>query len=196
MGNDVNKRQPAFPGEEMDEREQVWYFGDYAAGICLHYLKGFMQHAEIPEQLRPTYDEAAFALRHVLEEEDEHLDVDTCVRVLMGLHHFAVCLPFMNANYIPVNNELYVQANRETAGRILPALRRFAGCTQHPPYYFCRIYPEWKDQRDQWNKTLKQMIEAFEYLANPKQRYNKEKIRKMEIGLHLFAEYLREMYNE
>ena len=25
---------------------------------------------------------------------------------------------------------------------------------------------------------------------------DKEKIRKMEIGLHLFAEYLREMYNE
>lgn len=29
MGNDVNKRQPAFPGEEMDEREQVWYFAEY-----------------------------------------------------------------------------------------------------------------------------------------------------------------------
>ena len=83
MGNDVNKQQPAFPGEEMDEREQVWYFADYAAGICLHYLEGFMQHAEIPEQLRPTYDEAAFALRHVLEEEDEHPDVDTC-RVFAG----------------------------------------------------------------------------------------------------------------
>lgn len=29
MENDVNKRQPAFPGEEMDEREQVWYFAEY-----------------------------------------------------------------------------------------------------------------------------------------------------------------------
>lgn len=195
MENDMKKQQSAFPGEEMDEREQVWYFGDYAAGICLHYLEGFMRHAEIPERLRSTYDDAVFALRHVLEDEEEHPEVDTCVRVLTGLHSFAVCLPFMNVDYISVGDEQYTQANRKIAGRILPALQRFAGCTQHPPYYFCRIYPEWKDQCNQWDKTLKQMIEAFEYLANPKQRYNKEKIRKMEIGLHLFAEYLREMYN-
>lgn len=195
MENNVKKQQSAFPGEEMDEREQVWYFGDYAAKICFSFVERFVRHAQIPENLKPAYDKAIFALRYVLEDEDEHLEVDTCVRVLTGLHSFAVCLPFMNADYVPVDDERYAQANCEIARRILPALRRFAGCTQHPPYYFCRIYPEWKDQCDQWDKTLGQMIEAFEYLANPERKHGKEKIRKMEIGLHLFAEYLQEMYN-
>lgn len=195
MENEVKKQQSTFPDEEMDEREQVWYFAEYAAGICLHCLEGFMQHAEIMEQLRPTYDKAAYALHYVLENEDEHPDVDTCVRVLTGLHCFAICLPFMNADYIPVNNERYAQANCEIACKILPALKRFAGWTQHPPYYFCRIYPEWKDQCEQWDKTLRQMIEAFEHLANPKQGHDREEIRKTEIGLHLFSEYLQEMYN-
>lgn len=195
MENNVKKQQSAFPGEEMDEREQVWYFGDYAAKICLSFVEGFVRHAQIPENLKPVYDKAIFALRYVLEDEDEHPDVDTCVRVLTGLHSFAICLPFMNADYVLVDDERYAQANCEIARRILPALQRFAGCTQHPPYYFCRIYPEWKDQCDQWDKTLGQMIEAFEYLANPERRHDKEKIRKMEIGLHLFAEYLQEMYN-
>lgn len=195
MENNVKKQQSAFPGEEMDERGQVWYFAEYAAGICLHYLERFMQYAEIPDQSRLTYDEAAFALHYVLENEDEHPDVDTCVRVLTGLHSFAICLPFMNADYTPVDDERYAQANCEIARRIFPALQRFAGCTQHPPYYFCRIYPEWKDQCEQWDKTLGQMIEAFEYLVHPERSHDKEKIRKMEIGLHLFAEYLQEMYN-
>ena len=179
----------------MDEREQVWYFADYAAGIYLHYLEGFMRYAEIPEQLRSTYDDAAFALRYVLEDKNEHPDVDTCARVLTGLHSFAVCLLFMNADYTPVDDEQYAQANCEIARRILPALKNFATCSQFPPDYFCRIYPEWKDQCDQWDQTLEQMIGAFEYLANPEREHNKEEIRKIEIGLHLFAEYLQEMYN-
>ena len=195
MKDEQKQGMISFPEEEMDEREQVWYFAEYAAGVCLHYLEGFAQHAEMPEQLRAMRDEAVFALRYVLENEDEYPEVDTSVRVLRGLHSFAVCLPFMNADYIPVDDERYAQANCEIARRILPALKRFAGCTQHPPSYFCRIYPEWKDQCDQWGKTLLQMIGSFECLANPERKCDKEEIRKMGIGLHLFAEYLQEMYN-
>ena len=87
------------------------------------------------------------------------------------------------------------QANVKVACRILPALKDFAGCTQHPPRYFARVYPDWGEQCLQWDETLRQMIEAFSYLRDFNQKYDREGLGKAQVGLHLFAEYLQEMYN-
>ena len=58
----MENMQHIFPCSELDERERVWRFADYAAGACVSLLESFMRHAKIPEQLKPTYEEAAFAL--------------------------------------------------------------------------------------------------------------------------------------
>lgn len=92
MQNETEKQQWLFPEEELDERERVWYFGDYAAGLCLYYLEGFMAHAQIPGQLRPIFERAASALHQMLESEELQTR-DTYFRVLLGLHDWAVCLP-------------------------------------------------------------------------------------------------------
>ena len=196
MENNVEKQQ-SFPGEEMDERERVWYFGDYAAKVCLVLVEGFVRHAQIPEQLKPSYDKAIHALRYILENDNEYPDIDTYVQIRLELHYLPDCLSVLNVEYIAVDNndEIYAQANRQIARRILPALRDFAACTQFPPDYFCRIYPELRDQCRQWDATLQEMIFAFEYLENPAKYHNEQSIKRMQIGLHLFAEYLQEMYN-
>lgn len=193
----MERQQHTFPGSDWDERERVWRFADYAAGACVSLLEGFMRHAQIPDQLRPTYDEAAFALHYILDnrQEGELADLETCARVLFGLHHFAICLPFLNAEYIAVDNEDYAQTNRLIAKRILPVLKDFAKCTQHPPGYFCRIYPDIKDQCAHWDAALQEMIFAFEYLTDPTKHHHESAIKRMQTGLHLFAEYLQEMYN-
>lgn len=195
MKNETEKQQWLFPEEELDDRERVWYFGDYAAGLCLYYLEGFIAHAQIPGQLRPTFERVASALHLMLESEEEQQTLDTYFQVLFGLHNWAVCFPAMNVAFMEVDDEAFAQANIEVARQILPVLKEFAGCTQHPPVYFCRIYLELKDQCDQWDKTLLQMIGAFEYLLDSRQKYDREMFGKAQIGLHLFAEYLQEMYN-
>lgn len=128
----MERKQHTFPGEELDERERVWRFADYAAGACVSLLEGFMRHAQIPDQLKPTYEEAAFALHYILDnqQEEENINLETCARVLFGLHHFALCLPFLNAEYIAVDDEDYAQTNRLIAKRILPVLKDFAA--HHP----------------------------------------------------------------
>lgn len=193
----MEREQHTFPGSDWDKRERVWRFADYAAGACVTLLEGFMRHAQIPDHLQSTYDEAAFALHYILDnqQEGEHADLETCTRVLFGLHHFAVCLPFLNAEYIAVDDEDYAQTNRLIAKRILPELRAFADHTQFPPNYFCRIYMDIKDQCAQWDAALQEMIFAFEYLVEPARYHNERAIKRMQIGLHLFAEYLQEMYN-
>lgn len=197
MKEEMKKQTVTFPGEELDERERVWYFGDYAAGVCLSLVEGFMQHAQIPEKLKPVYGKAIYALRYILRNDNEYPDADTYVEVLMGLHCLAECLPALNAEYITVDShdEIYAQANRLIARRILPALRNFAVCTQFPPNYFCRIYMDIRDQCLHWDAALKEMIFAFEYLENPARYHNEQSIKRMQTGLHLFAEYLQEMYN-
>lgn len=193
----MEEKQYTFPGEEMDKRERVWRFADYAAGASVSLLEGFMRHAQIPDQLKPTYEEAAFALHYILDnrQEGEHADSDTSARVLFGLHHFAICLPYLNAEYTTVDDEDYAQTNRLIAKRILPVLKDFAACTQFPPNYFCRIYPDIKDQCAHWDAALQEMIFAFEYLTEPAKYHNERDIKRMQTGLHLFAEYLQEMYN-
>lgn len=195
MKNETEKHTLSFSCEEMDARERIWYFNDYAAELCLTVLEGFICHTKIPTMLRGTYEEARFALRFLLENEEEQVDMQTCVRVQMGLHSFAICLPFMSADYLQVDDDAYAQASSEIACRLLPVLKDFAGCSQFPPAYFCRIYMDEREQCREWDEALWKMIEAFEYLACPEQGHDKEKIRKMEIGLHLFAEYLPEMCN-
>lgn len=195
MKSETEKQTFSFPEEELDDRERVWYFGDYAAGLCLYYLEGFMAHAQIPGQLRPTFEKAASALRLMLESEEEEWSLDTYFQVLLGLHDWAVCLPAMNAAFMEVDDEAFAQANVKVACRILPALKDFAGCAQHPPRYFARVYPDWGEQCLQWDETLRQMIEAFSYLRDFNQKYDREGLGKAQVGLHLFAEYLQEMYN-
>ena len=175
MKNERQKQSAAFPGEELDERERVWHFGDYAAGACLSLVEGFMQHAQIPEKLKPVYGKAIYALRQMLKDdkEKEQVDLEECVRTLIGLHHFADCLPFMNKEYVEVDDD----------------------ASQFPPDYFCRIYMDMKEQCNHWDAALQEMIFAFEYLANPPKVHEKNDIKRMQTGLHLFAEYLQEMYN-
>lgn len=193
----MENMQHIFPCSELDERERVWRFADYAAGACVSLLESFMRHAQIPEQLKLTYEEAAFALHYILDnpQEEENTDLETCERVLFGLHHFAICLPYLNAEYMTVDDEDYAQTNLLIAKRILPVLKDFAARTQHPPGYFCRIYPEVEDQCAHWDAALQEMIFAFEYLTEPAKYHNEQSIKRMQIGLHLFAEYLQEMYN-
>lgn len=193
----MRNMQHTFPGEELDKRERVWRFADYAAGACVSLLEGFMRHAQIPDQLKPTYEEAAFALHYILDnqQEEENVNLETCARVLFGLHHFAICLPFLNAEYIAVDDEDYAQTNLLIAKRILPVLKDFAAHTQCPPSYFNRIYTDIKDQCAHWDATLQEMIFAFEYLTEPAKYHNERDIKRMQTGLHLFAEYLQEMYN-
>lgn len=197
MKNERQKQSAAFPGEELDERERVWHFGDYAAGACLSLLETFMQHAQIPQKLKPDYEKAASALRQMAQddEREKQTDLETCVQMLIGLHHFADCLPFMNKDYVEVDDEACAQANRLITQRILPALKDFACRTQFPPDYFCRIYTDIEDQCKHWDTALQEMIFAFEYLANPPKVHKKNDIKRMQTGLHLFAEYLPEMYN-
>lgn len=52
----MENMQHIFPCSELDERERVWRFADYAAGACVSLLESFMRHAQIPEQLKPTYE--------------------------------------------------------------------------------------------------------------------------------------------
>ena len=186
-----------FSGSDWDERKCVWYFADYAAGVCLSLLEGVMRHAQIPNQLKPTYEEAVFALHYILDnqQEEKEANQETCARVLFGLHHFALCLPFLKAEYIAVDDEDYAQTNLLIAKRILPVLKNFAERTQCPPSYFNRIYTDFKDQCAHWDAALQEMIFAFEYLAEPAKYHGEKAIRRMQIGLHLFAEYLQEMYN-
>ena len=158
---DTNSPSEIFPCSDLDRRERVWYFADYAAGACLPLLEGFMRHA----------------------------------RVLYGLHHFAVCLPFLNAEYMFVDDEDYAQTNRQMARRILPALRAFADHTQFPPAYFSRIYMDLEDECAHWDAALNEMIFAFECLEDPARHHNEPSLKRMRTGLHLFAEYWQEMYN-
>lgn len=37
MKGEIRKQTFSFPEEEWDERERVYYFGDYVAGLCLYY---------------------------------------------------------------------------------------------------------------------------------------------------------------
>lgn len=197
MKNERQKQSAAFPGEELDERERVWHFGDYAAGACLSLLETFMQHAQIPQKLKPDYEKAASALRQMAQddEREKQTDLETCVQMLIGLHHFADCLPFMNKEYVEVDDDAYTQTSQQIAQRILPILKDFACRTQFPPDYFCRIYMDMKEQCNHWDAALQEMIFAFEYLANPPKVHEKNDIKRMQTGLHLFAEYLQEMYN-
>ena len=197
MKEEMKKQTVTFPGEELDERERVWYFGDYAAGVCLPLTEGFVRHAQIPEKLKPAYDKAVYALRRMLKDDKgkEQVDLEECVRRLIGLHHFADCLPFMNKEYVEVDDDAYTQTSQQIAQRILPVLKDFACRTQFPPDYFCRIYMDMKEQCNHWDAALQEMIFAFEYLANPPKVHEKNDIKRMQTGLHLFAEYLQEMYN-
>ena len=194
MKNETEKQQWLFPEEELDERERVWYFGDYAAGLCLYYLEEFMAHAQIPGQLRPAFERAASALHLFLENEEEQT-LDAYFQVLLGLHDWAVCLPAMNAAFMEVDDEAFAQTNIKIACRILPTLKDFAGCTQHIPRYFARVYPDLGDQCRQWDETLRQMIGAFSYLRDFNRSYDRQGLGRAQVGLHLFAEYLQEMYN-
>lgn len=197
MEEEMKKQTVTFLGEELDERERVWYFGDYAAGVCLPLTEGFVRHAQIPEKLKPAYDKAVYALRQMLKDDKgkEQADLEECVRTLIGLHHFADCLPFMNKEYVEVDDDAYAQTSQQIAQRILPVLKDFACRTQFPPDYFCRIYMDMKDQCNHWDEALQEMIFAFEYLAYPHKVHEKSDIKRMQTGLHLFAEYLQEMYN-
>lgn len=129
------------------------------------------------------------------QQEEKEANQETCARVLFGLHHFALCLPFLKAEYIAVDDEDYAQTNLLIAKRILPVLKNFAERTQCPPSYFNRIYTDFKDQCAHWDAALQEMIFAFEYLAEPAKYHSEKAIRRMQIGLHLFAEYLQKMYN-
>ena len=195
---DTNSPSEIFPCSDLDRRERVWYFADYAAGACLPLLEGFMRHARIPDGLRAACEEAVFAHRHILdrnEQDDRPTDAETASRVLYGLHHFAVCLPFLNAEYMFVDDEAYAQTNRQMARRILPALRAFADHTQFPPAYFSRIYMDLEDECAHWDAALNEMIFAFECLEDPARHHNEPSLKRMRTGLHLFAEYWQEMYN-
>ena len=39
MKGEIRKQTFSFPEEEWDERERVYYFGDYVAGLCLYYWR-------------------------------------------------------------------------------------------------------------------------------------------------------------
>lgn len=56
----MEKKQHTFPGSDWDERERVWRFADYAAGASVSLLEGFMYHTQIPDQLKPAYEEAGY----------------------------------------------------------------------------------------------------------------------------------------
>ena len=64
-----------------------------------------------------------------------------------------------------------------------------------PTRLLLRIYTDIEDQCKHWDTALQEMIFAFEYLANPPKVHKKNDIKRMQTGLHLFAEYLPEMYN-
>lgn len=134
---------------------------------------------------------------YLLKEDNEKdsPDLNTCFRINTGLHGLATYLPFLNEEYIKIKEDRLVQTSSLIAKRILPALQDFANCTQFPPNYFGQIYPNLEDECKQWDAVLQEMIYAFTYLAAPPDKSNKEAIRRMQIGLHLFAEYLPEMYN-
>lgn len=186
-----------YPEAEWDEKEQVRYFGDYAAECCLSLLEELMVYAEMPENLKHLCNKAVLALHYILKGNDlpDYPDMKTCIRVNTGLHSLATCLPFLNEEYIKIKGDKLAQASSLIAKRILPALKDFSKHTQFPPDYFSRIYPEIKDACEQWDAVLKEMIYAFTYLATPPEKSCKEDIRRMQIGLHFFAEYLPEMYN-
>lgn len=187
-------------GMEWNERNRICFFAEYAAEVCVSCLEEFMRHAQIPEEYRHAYDEAVFALRFVLEcdyDEDENgdgsdLSIETVARVLYGLHEFATVLPFLNADYMQVDDENYAQTSQLLAKRILPVLKDFADRTQSLPLYFCRIYTHKKEQCDRWDAVLQEMIFAFTCLAEP-ENLHRQDIKRMQVGLHLFAEYLQEM---
>lgn len=196
MRNKTDNFYP-FPEAEWDKRKRVWYFADYAAGACLSLLEELMLYAEMPEDLKRSCKEAASALHYILDEnaETDHPDIETCIRLNTGLHSLATCLPFLNEEYIQIKEDKLARTSSLIAERILPVLQDFADCTQFPPNYFRRIYPDLKDECEQWDAVLQEMIYAFTYLAAPPDKPNKEAIRRMQIGLHFFAEYLPEMYN-
>lgn len=49
MKEEMKKQTVTFPGEELDERERVWYFGNYAAEVCLPLTEGFVRTHRFPK---------------------------------------------------------------------------------------------------------------------------------------------------
>lgn len=186
-----------FSGRRVRRTGTGVVFRQLCGGSLPSVNRRFRADAQIPEKLKPVYDKAIYALRQMLKDdkEKEQVDLEECVRTLIGLHHFADCLPFMNKEYVEVDDDAYTQTSQQIAQRILPILKDFACRTQFPPDYFCRIYMDMKEQCNHWDAALQEMIFAFEYLANPPKVHEKNDIKRMQTGLHLFAEYLQEMYN-